>query len=49
MGQIVWTALYVKTKIKVIESTTFYYNAIQNYNLLPDSIKSIPDLHMYNK
>ena len=34
-------------KIKGIKSTTFYYNAIQDWNLLPDSIKT--DLQMIKK
>ena len=40
---------YVTPKINGIESTTFYDNAIQDWNLLPDSTKSITDLQMIKK
>ena len=36
-------------KIKGIESTTFYYNGIHDWNSLPDSIKSINDLQRFKK
>jgi hypothetical protein len=39
---------YVTPKIKSIYPT-FYCNALQDWNLLPDSIKSITDLHMFRK
>ena len=38
---------YVRPKIKDIKSTIFYYNAIQDWKSLPDSIKSITDLQMF--
>lgn len=37
------------SEMKDIESTTFDYNVIQYWNLLPDSIKSITDLQMFKK
>ena len=40
---------YAMLKIKVIESKTFYFNAIQDWNLLSDLIKSITDLQMFKK
>jgi hypothetical protein len=38
------THSYAMPKIKGIESKTFYFNAIQDWNLLSDLIKSITDL-----
>ena len=40
---------YLMPKIEDAKSTTFYNNAIQDWNLLPDSIKSITDLQMFKK
>ena len=40
---------YVTPKIKGIESTTFSYNGIHDWNSLPDSIKSINDLQRFKK
>ena len=36
-------------KIRGIESRTFYCNAIQDWYLLPDSIKFITDLQIVKK
>jgi len=40
---------FVTPKIKGMESTSFYYNAIQDWNSLPDSIKSTKDLQKFKK
>ena len=40
---------YAMPKINGIESKTFYFNAIQDWNLLSDLIKSITDLQMFKK
>lgn len=40
---------FVTPKIKGIESSSFYYNAIHDWNSLPDSIKSITELDKFKK
>ena len=40
---------FVIPKIKGNESTSFYYNAIQDWNSLPESIKSISDHKRFKK
>ena len=40
---------FVTPKIKGKESTSFYYNAIQDWNTLPEWIKSISDLQRFKK
>ena len=38
---------FVTTKIKGTESTTCYYNAIRDWNSLPDTIKSITHIKRF--